>query len=102
MKKLALLLVITLFSCSSDCENEMKEIEKEKEPEYIEVCDECTRYWYSNGAFINTRQWGWEGCEADGNIYRYEDRDGTSATYHYPSNPGSYYVIRCTTKQIEI
>lgn len=100
MKKLALLLVITLFSCSSDCENEMKEIEKE--PEYIEVCDECTRYWYSNGAFINTRPWAWDDCEADGNIYKYEDRDGTSATDHYPSNPGSYYVIRCTKKQIEI
>ena len=99
MKKL--ILILLLASCShNDCKEEIKEIEKPKE--YIEVCDECTRYWYSGGSLINTRPWGWEGCEADGNIYRYEDRDGTNATNHYPSNPGSSYVIRCTTKQVEI
>ena len=101
MRKLALLLVIILSSCTQECTEEIEK-EIEKEPEYIDICDECTRYWYSNGAFINTRPWAWDDCEADGNIYRYEDRDGTSATNHYPSNPGSYYVIRCTTKQIEI
>jgi len=96
-----LVLILLFVNCTQqiDCE---EEIEIEKEPETKEVCDECLRYWYSKGVLINTRYWGWEGCEADGNIYRYEDRDGTSATNHYPSNPGSYYVIRCTKKTIEI
>ena len=99
MKKL--LLILLIVSCShNDCKDEIEEIEKPKE--YIEVCEGCTRSWYSQGSLINTLPWGWEGCEADGNIYRYEDRDGTSLTNHYPSNPGSYYVIRCTTKQVEI
>ncbi len=98
MRKILLLLLIA--SCTQNTCEEIKEVEKE--PEYIEVCDECTRSWYSNGVFINRIPWGFEGCEADGNIYRYEDRDGASATNFYPSNPGSSYLIRCTTKKVEI
>ena len=101
MKRFVLIMLL-MCSCADNCD--LKEIEEIEEPtkEYIEVCDECTRSWYSNGVFINKIPWGFEGCEADGNIYKYEDRDGTSATNFYPSNPGSSYLIRCTTKKIEI
>ena len=102
MKKLLLLLLIV--SCNhNDCKEEIEEIEEiEETKEYREVCEGCTRRWYYGASEISTIPWGWEGCEADGNIYRYEDRDGTDATNHYPSSPGSYFVIRCTTKQVEI
>ena len=88
-----IILILLLVNCTNETGEDIT-LEQPKEPETIEVCDECTRYWYSNGSLINIRPWGLEGCEADGNIYRYEDRDGTNATSYYPSNPGSYYVIR--------
>jgi hypothetical protein len=100
MKRLVLVL-LALYSCDNCDLKELQEIE-EPVKKYKEVCDECYRRWYSKGVFINEIPWGFEGCKADGNIYRYEDRDGTSATNFYPSNPGSYYVIRCTTKKVEI
>ena len=96
-----IILILLLVNCTNETGEDIT-LEQPKEPETIEVCDECTRYWYSNGVFINARPWGWEGCEADGNVYKYEDRDGTNETNHYPSNPGSYYVIRCTKKTIEL
>ena len=104
MKSVYNLLVLSLLivtSCNSSVEEEIREVQEDK-PETIEVCDGCTRSWYSQGYLINTITWGFEGCEADGNVYRYEDRDGTSATNHYPPNPGSSYVIRCKYKTIEL
>lgn len=94
------ILTLMLLATCNQQDDRVKN-DQPKEPRTIEVCDGCVRDWYSQGTKINTIPWGFEGCEADGNVYRYEDRDGTSATNFYPSNPGSSYVIRCTTKIIE-
>ena len=104
MKKLKDIISWVVLIVFVSCQKDATTIEEEtpKEPDTIEVCEGCDRWWYSQNVLINIMPWGWEQCEADGNIYRYEDRDGTSATSHYPSNPGSYYVIKCTTKIIEL
>jgi len=97
-----LLLLLLFVNCTSnETEDITIEEPKEEEPRTIEVCDGCVRSWYSQGVFINERGW-YNNCDEDGNIYRYEDRDGTPATYTYPSNPGSVYIIRCRKKTIEL
>jgi len=96
------IILILLFVNCTNKDAEDITLKQPEEPKTIEVCDECNRYWYSNSSLINIRPWALEGCEADGNIYRYEDRDGTNATSHYPSNPGSVYIIKCTKKIIEL